>query len=114
PHGPGARSSGLPRLLPWSGIVIVLGFLVLAIFAPLVAPYHFDTFESHGVRFPKYGHPSAVHLFGTSVREEDVLSRVIFGARTALEVVVLAVLFSLVVGVPLGLIAGYLGGWVDR
>ncbi|MFL6240514.1 MAG: ABC transporter permease [Actinomycetes bacterium] len=111
---PVLRARGLQRWLLWSGVVIVLVFLVLAVFAPAIAPYHFDTFESNGVRFPKYGHPSAAHLFGTSVRQEDVLSRVIFGARTALEVVVLAVIFSLVVGVPLGLIAGYVGGWIDR
>jgi peptide/nickel transport system permease protein len=111
---PALAVRGWSRWLLWSGLIIVSGFLILAVFAPLIAPYHFDTFQSHGVRFPKYGHPSASHLFGTSVREEDVLSRVIFGARTAIEVVFLAVVFSLCVGVPLGLIAGYLGGWVDR
>jgi peptide/nickel transport system permease protein len=105
---------GLQRWLLFSGLFIVVAFLTLAVFAPLISPYHFDTFEAHGVEFAKYGHPSFHHLFGTSVRQEDVLSRVIFGARTALEVVVLAVMFSLFVGVPLGLIAGYIGGWLDR
>jgi peptide/nickel transport system permease protein len=105
---------GLSRWLLWSGIVIVAIFLICAVFASVIAPYHFDAFESGGVRFPKYGHPQVHHLFGTSVRQEDVFSRVIYGARTALEVVALAVVFSLIVGVPLGLIAGYLGGWIDR
>jgi peptide/nickel transport system permease protein len=111
---PIVQARGMSRWLLWGGLGIVLLFLVFAIFAPLIAPYHFDTFQSGGVRFPKYGHPSSQHLFGTSVREEDVFSRVVFGARTALEVVVLAVLFSLCVGVPLGLLAGYVGGWIDR
>ena len=44
----------------------------------------------------------------------DVMSRAIFGARTAVEVVVLAVVFSIAIGVPLGLISGYVGGWLDR
>jgi peptide/nickel transport system permease protein len=94
------------------GIVGV--FVICALFAPWIAPYHFDQFSSHGARFPKYDPPSSSHLFGTSVRAEDVLSRVVFGARTALEVVALAVVFSAVVGVFLGLVAGYFGGWLDR
>ena len=44
----------------------------------------------------------------------DVMSRTIYGARTAVEVVVLAVIFSLAIGVPLGLISGFVGGWLDR
>ena len=44
----------------------------------------------------------------------DVLSRTIWGARTALEVVILALIISIVIGVPLGLISGYVGGWLDR
>jgi peptide/nickel transport system permease protein len=105
---------GISRWLLWAGIVIVLVFVICALFAGVIAPYNFDQFQSHGVRFPKYAHPSMHHLFGTSVRSEDVLSRVVYGARTALEVVFLAVIFSLIVGVPLGLLAGYVGGWVDR
>ncbi|HXR41090.1 MAG TPA: ABC transporter permease, partial [Acidothermaceae bacterium] len=73
-----------------------------------------DQFQSHGVRFPKQGHPGGTHWFGTNVRSVDVLSVVIYGSRTAIEVVVLAVLFSLAVGVPLGMISGYYGGWLDR
>src|SRR5205085_6179689 len=57
---------------------------------------------------------SSQHLFGTTVQATDVLSRVIWGARTAMEVVVLAVIFSVVIGVPLGLISGYVGGKLDR
>ena len=68
-----------------------------------------------GHRFPDLAPPSSAHWFGTtSGQGQDVFSRVVYGARTALEVVVLAVAFSLLVGVPLGLWSGYRGGWVDR
>lgn len=108
------ESHGVPKWILYTGLGIVVFFLVLAIFAPLIAPYGFDQFSAEGGRFPKQGAPSSKHLFGTTVQATDVLSRVIYGARTAIEVVLLAVVFSLVVGVPLGLISGYLGGKLDR
>jgi peptide/nickel transport system permease protein len=106
---------GVPRWVLWAGIVITTFFIVLAIFAPLIAPYDFDQFQTaSGERFGKQQPPSAEHPFGTNVLGTDVLSRVIYGARTALEVVVLAVFFSLLIGLPLGLISGYFGGKLDR
>jgi len=109
-----AEMRGVPRWILLSGIGIVVFFLILAIFAPLIAPYGFDQVSVDGVRFPKQASPSAEHLFGTTVQSTDVLSRVIWGSRTAIEVVVLAVVLSLLVGVPLGLISGYVGGKLDR
>ncbi len=121
PQGPISRlwqqvkqAQGFSKWLLWVGAAITLLFVVLAVFAPLIAPYGFDQYLSGGVRFPKQGHPSGTHWFGTNVRSVDVLSVVIYGSRTAIEVVVLAVFFSLVVGVPLGMISGYYGGWLDR
>jgi peptide/nickel transport system permease protein len=111
---PIGEARGVPRLMLYAGFAIVAVFVTLAIFAPLIAPYDFDQFSSDGVRFEKQGAPSADHLFGTTVRAEDVLSRVIFGSRTALQVVVLAVGFALTIGVPLGLFSGYIGGKLDR
>lgn len=105
---------GVPKWILYSGIAIVAFFVILAIFAPLIAPYGFDQVQSGAVRFPKQAAPSGAHLFGTTVQSTDVLSRVIFGSRTALEVVLLAVVISLFVGVPLGLVSGYLGGKLDR
>jgi peptide/nickel transport system permease protein len=105
---------GVPRVMLYAGFAIVALFLILAIFAPLIAPYGFDQFNSDGVRFEKHGPPSADHPLGTTVRAEDVLSRVIFGSRTALQVVALAVAFALSIGVPLGLFSGYIGGKLDR
>ena len=66
------------------------------------------------MEFPKAGHPSSAHPFGTDRLFFDVLSRVIWGARTALEVVILSILFCVVLGVPLGLVSGFYGGWLDR
>ncbi len=108
------QAEGTPKWLLYTGIAIVLLFVILAVFAPLIAPYGFDQVDSNGVRFPKQAAPSSSHLFGTTVQSTDVLSRVIWGSRTAIEVVVLAVVFSIMIGVPLGLISGYVGGKLDR
>jgi peptide/nickel transport system permease protein len=108
------QAEGTPKHLLYAGTAIVVVFVVLAIFAPLIAPYGFAEAESGGTRFPKQGDPSSTHLLGTTVQSTDVLSRVIWGARTAIEVVVLAVVFAIVIGVPLGLISGYIGGRLDR
>ncbi len=108
------ESRGVPRWILISGVVIVVFFVILAIFAPVIAPYGFDQASVDGVRFPKQHAPDGTNLLGTTVQSTDVLSRVIWGARTAIEVVILAIAFSLVVGVPLGLISGYVGGKLDR
>ena len=108
------KASGTPKWMLYTGIAIVALFVFLAIFAPLVSPYDFDQFSSGGERFPKQGHPGGSHLMGTTVQSTDVLSRVIWGSRTAIEVVVLALVFSLAIGVPLGLVSGYVGGRLDR
>lgn len=107
-------AQGLSRWLLWIGVALSAFFIVLAVFAPAIAPYDFNQYIADGERFPKQGPPSAAHWFGTTVQATDVLSRVVFGARTAIEVVVLAVAFSLCVGVPLGLVSGYFGGALDR
>ena len=107
-------TSGFQRGMLVFGALIVLFFIVLAVFASWIAPYGFDQ-ASNGLKlFPTQAAPSAHHWFGTTVDGYDVLSRVIFGAQTALEVIVLAVALSIVVGVPVGLISGYFGGWLDR
>ena len=108
------EARGVPKWILYTGAGIVVFFVILAIFAPLIAPYNFDQFASADARFAKQGSPSSDHLLGTTVQSTDVLSRVIFGARTALEVVVLAVVFSLTIGVSLGLVSGYVGGKLDR
>jgi peptide/nickel transport system permease protein len=108
------ETSGVPKWILYTGIGLVALFVILAVFAPLIAPYGFDQVSSGGVRFPKQHAPDGAHLFGTTVQSTDVLSRVIWGSRTALEVVLLSLVFSLAIGVPLGLISGYMGGKLDR
>ncbi|NHC47249.1 ABC transporter permease [Motilibacter aurantiacus] len=108
------RARGVPRWLLIGGITVTAFFVVLALLAPWIAPYDFDQYRDADARFPKLEGPDGTHLFGTTVQSLDVLSRTVYGARTALEVVALAVVFSVVVGVPLGLISGYRGGWLDR
>ena len=79
-------------------------FVVLALFAPLIAPYGFDQVRSRRrPRSRSRRRPSRDHLFGTTVQSTDVLSRVIWGARRRSRSSCSRVLFSLVVGVPLGL-----------
>ncbi|HEU0181538.1 MAG TPA: ABC transporter permease [Agromyces mariniharenae] len=108
------QSVGLQRGMLVAGLVLLALFLVSAIFAPLLAPYGFaqraDAEGSFGTQQP----PSAEHWFGTTVGGYDVLSRVIFGAQTAILVVIVAVVLSLFIGVALGLYAGYFGGWLDK
>ena len=108
------QSGGVQRWMLIAGAVIVLLFVLMAVFAPWIAPYGFNDDRWNGVVFSSREAPSAAHWFGTTAGGEDVFSRVVYGARTALEVVVLAVVLAIVIGVPLGLYSGYRGGWVDR
>lgn len=91
------------------GLAIFLTMLVTAVFAPLLAPY--DPLEQNYLEAMQL--PSAKHWLGTDSFGRDILSRIIYGARIALTVGVLAVLLSMLVGVTLGLISGYYGGVVD-
>ncbi len=111
---PFRTTSGTARWLLVTGLAITLVFVVMALFAPWIAPTGFAQNKVDGVRLPKLQAPSGDHIFGTNDQFYDVLSRVIWGARTGVEVVVLSVLLSSVVGVFLGLVSGYVGGWTDR
>jgi peptide/nickel transport system permease protein len=108
------QTSGMGRWVLVVGAVMTLFFVVLAVFAPWIAPYGFSQKEADGKLFPKLAPPGGEHLFGTDRGFYDVLSRVIWGARTELSVVLISVLASLVIGVLLGLVSGYVGGWLDR
>ena len=109
------QSVGLQRGMLVTGLVITGFFLLMAIFAPILAPYGFNQLSNDdGVLFGSQVPPGGEHLLGTTVGGYDVLSRVIWGSRTAFFVIIVAVLLSIVAGVLLGLISGYLGGWIDR
>lgn len=105
---------GLQRFMLFAGFGIVIFFILLAIFAHWIAPYGFNTDRAAGVVFGTQKPPSAAHWFGTTVGGQDVASRVIYGARTAVIVIAVAVSISIVIGVPIGLVSGYLGGILDR
>jgi peptide/nickel transport system permease protein len=105
----------VPRAIVWVGVGITVFFVVLAIFAPLISPYDFNQYRTgEGERFVKQEAPSAEHPFGTNVMSTDVLSRVVYGSRTALQVVLLSLVFALAIGLPLGLVSGYFRGKLDR
>ncbi|KQW05536.1 peptide ABC transporter permease [Leifsonia sp. Root4] len=108
------QSVGLQRGMLVTGLVICGVFIVFAIFAPFIAPYGFAQLSEDGVRFGAQQPPSSAHPWGTTVGGYDVLSRVIWGTQTALLVIIAAVLFSIFIGVLLGLVSGYFGGWLDR
>ncbi len=94
------------------GAFIVLIVVVVAIFAPLLAPYPGDAAASHLLLRLKP--PSAAHPFGTDNLGRDILSRVILGSRGALAIALLVVGTAMLIGVPLGLIAGYSRGWLSE
>jgi len=88
----------------------ILGFLVLvAIFAPLIAPYDPQVQDYANTQQP----PSGAHLFGTDNFGRDVFSRVVFGARIDLRVGFISVISPFILGIILGSLAGFYGGWLD-
>jgi peptide/nickel transport system permease protein len=108
------QSVGLQRGMLIAGLVITGVFLLVAIFAPLIAPYGFSQLRGPDGPFGAQQPPSAAHIMGTTVGGYDVFSRVLWGAQTAVLVIVIAVLCSIFVGIFLGLVSGYVGGWLDR
>ena len=112
---PVAEARGTTRGMLWLGTAITAGFILVALLAPVLAPYDFDQFRSpEEGRFAQLEAPSRDHLMGTNVQSTDVLSRVIWGTQTELKVVLISLFFSISIGVPLGLVASYFGGKLDR
>jgi peptide/nickel transport system permease protein len=91
------------------GLSLITIFVLLAVFAPLVAPYDPIATSWSLVRKP----PSMAHWFGTDDLGRDVLARVIYGARASLAAGAISVGIALAIGVPVGLVSGYRGGFVD-
>ncbi|MDN4476395.1 ABC transporter permease [Demequina sp. SYSU T00192] len=108
------QSVGLQRGMLVTGLVLTAIFVLTAILAPALAPYGFSQLRGHDGAFGAQQPPSAEHWLGTTQGGYDVLSRLIWGSRTALLVIIVAVVASILVGVTLGLISGYFGGWLDR
>src|SRR5687767_189748 len=91
------------------GLAVVAFFLLIALFAPWLAPYDPLGTSWSAVRAA----PSAAHWFGADELGRDVLSRIIWGARASILAGVVSVSISLALGVPIGMAAGYLGRWID-
>lgn len=92
------------------GIAVVLVLVLVAIFAPLIAPY-----DPYDLDLPdKLAPPNKYHLFGTDDFGRDIFSRIVYGSRISIKIGILAVGIAFCIGVPLGVVAGYFGGWVDE
>ncbi len=93
------------------GLFIIAALILIAIFAPLLAPY--DPLLGGDLRTARLQPPSWAHPFGTDDLARDILSRVIYGTRLTLMVVVLVAVIATPIGLMVGTTAGYFGGWVD-
>ncbi|MEK7832326.1 MAG: ABC transporter permease [Acidobacteriota bacterium] len=98
------------------GTFIIAVFFIVAIFAPLIAPHSPVEQQQFAAAAPLEDRlkPTAAHPFGIDDLGRDVMSRVIFGARISMEVGVTVVLISAFIGIIIGSVSGYYGGWVDR
>ena len=92
-----------------TGLALVLGLFVVSVFAPWLAPYDPNQIDLKQVLMP----PSSAHLLGTDTLGRDVLSRIIYGSRVSLKVGFVAVGLATLIGLCVGALAGYYGGWVD-
>lgn len=109
------HSVGWQRGMLIAGLVIIVVFVLTAIFAPIIAPYGFSQLRDADGPFGSQLPPGGKHILGTTTGAGyDVFSRVIWGSQTALLVVIIAVVLSIFLGVLLGLLSGYFGGVVDR
>lgn len=98
------------RLTLCFGLAIVLGWILLALFAPWVAPYD-PLLQNGNLRLAA---PSLAHPFGTDNFGRDILSRVIWGARIDLQMALIGVIFPFLLGTCIGAISGYVGGRLDN
>lgn len=103
------RSAFFGRRVVVFGFVIIFILIIAAIFAPLISPYNPYKQELKNA----LQQPSAEHWLGTDLLGRDILSRIIFGTRTSLQVGVVAVGIATLIGMTLGLLSGYFGGWLD-
>ncbi len=96
--------------LTYIGLAIAAVFILTAIFASFIATHDVTAIDM-AIR---YAAPSAEHWFGTDALGRDVFSRIVFGARISLEVGIIVVVVSSIIGIFVGAIAGFYGGWIDK
>jgi peptide/nickel transport system permease protein len=94
-------------------LAIILIFVLGAVFAPSLAPYPDQALGKSNLA-EKLDPPSATHLLGTDDVGRDVLSRILYGSRPSLSIGIFVVGLAMLIGTPLGAIAGYSGGWIDQ
>lgn len=109
------RLSLSTRITSVIGLSVIALLIITAVFAPLIAPYPPTTGDLRERLSPPSWQEggSSAHLLGTDKLGRDTLSRLMYGARTSLAVSVIAILVSGSFGSAVGIIAGYLGGWID-
>ncbi|MEU3510410.1 ABC transporter permease [Streptomyces longwoodensis] len=106
--------AGAQRAMLLTGAALTALFVLTAALGPLLAPHGYAQLQDgHGL-FGSQQHPDGAHPLGTTIAGYDVLSRTVRGARTALLIILAALLLSVVPGTLLGLASGYLGGRLDR
>jgi peptide/nickel transport system permease protein len=91
------------------GAILILGLILAAILAPLLATHPADISEFHPSE--RLSGPSLEHYFGTDRMGSDIYSRLLYGARITISIAVIAIGVSVIVGVPIGLLAGYYRNW---
>lgn len=96
------------------GAAFILLLLLVSILAPLFSPYDpYISIKNEAGGLDIYSAPSSAYLLGTDGLGRDILSRIIYAGRVSLSVGLISIIISTVVGVSLGSLAGYFGGWVD-
>jgi len=108
------RGATVSTMLLLAGLVITAVFVIMAVLAPLLQTGGILQDPTAALQNPVHQVPSLQYWFGTTRQGYDVFSRVVFGSRAAWQVVLLATAISVLLGVPLGMVSGYRGGWLDR
>jgi peptide/nickel transport system permease protein len=104
------RRTFLSNRMALFGLGVITVFVLMAIFAPFLAPY--DPVRDQALS-QRFAGPSAEHLLGQDELGRDILSRIIYGARLSLTAGLAAVAFATIGGTIVGLVSGYAGGWID-
>lgn len=109
-----SKRTSLSMQLMIAGLIITIIFISIALLAPTFQAWGWLQSPTASLINPIHEPPGTAHWFGTNRQGYDVFSRTLFGSQAAFQVVILATTLSLIIGVPLGLVSGYLGGKLDR
>jgi oligopeptide transport system permease protein len=90
--------------------LLIATIIITSFLAPLIAPYHYADGSIDLARQA----PSSAHIFGTDIQGRDLLSRMLYGGRVSMSIALITAMTSVLIGIFLGTLAGYMGGWIDR